>query len=217
VRALRIISSTLAPAAWGSLLGLVFACQPSPPAAPPAGSGAPVPPPRPSITGCVESPELKRYVLALDAHRREARQAALAALGATSEVRAGTFASTGSAAELESELESGGKRFVVAAQVATERAPEATLARVGAVSYRIDERPKGHATPVLVCGVRRCAAPANTPSPPPARAVLIELSPAERWGGTLALEYDFWWADVRYDRAEACPPGAGAREPASGR
>jgi hypothetical protein len=213
-----------AGAAWGVLVGVSLGCQPAASASPGAmrpgavaagssGPSAPAPP-RPSITGCVESPELKRYVLALDARRSEARQLALAALGATPEARTAAFASEGGPLGLDHRLDAGGKRWVVAAQVAPGFAPEAALARVGGVLHRVEERPRAHATPVLACGVQRCLPPRNAlPAPLPVRSVLVELQPGERWGGGLALGYDYWWADVRYDRAEACAPAPTPAQP----
>ncbi len=189
------------------------ACQPSlsvtVPATVPAPSAvAPVPPPRPSITGCVESTELKRYVLALEQQRREARAEALAALGASSERRAG--AEGPAQAELGTLLDISGKRYVVAAQVAAPFALEAALARIGVSLYRLEERPRAHPTPVLVCGVQRCAAPASAPNAAvPARPVLVELQAGEQWGGSLELGYDFWWADVRYDGSQRCASKTG--------
>lgn len=153
-------------------------------------------------------------MLALDARRREARESALARVGAHRSSRAGTWGEAGRPLVLDSELVSEGKRQVVVAQVAASggaaSAPEVALVQVGGVLYRIAERPRAHATPLLVCGLQRCGASAPVQASPPVRPVLVELQPGERWGGPLALEYDYWWADVRYDRVEACPPGAPA-------
>lgn len=173
-----------------------------------ASTAAPAPP-RPSITGCVESRELKRYVLALDTRRDEARRAALAALGATVEQRPAVFAGGGTTLALDRTLDSAGRRWVVAAQVAPGFAPEARLARIGDVLYRLEERPRALAAPLLACGVQRCRRPRDgaARAPLPIRSVLIELRSGERWGGALAVRYDYWWADVGYDRAEACGPG----------
>jgi len=209
---------------WLALPGWApLSCRPGQPEAPAPASAAasllaPVPAPRPSITGCVESPELKRYVLALDARRREARESALERVGARRSPRAGTWGEASRSLVLDSELASEGKRQVVVAQLAAERvaagsAPQVALVQVGGVLYRVAERPRAHATPLLVCGLQRCGgASAAGQAAPPVRPVLVELQPGERWGGPLAIEYDYWWADVRYDRVEACPPGpAGVR------
>jgi hypothetical protein len=203
----------LGPPLWGVLSWCLVGCQPTPTPASPASAAALLPPgaptaPRPSITGCVESAELKRYVLALDAQRSEARRSALAALGATAEVRAAELASGATTLGLDHTFEAGGKRWVVAAQVAPGFAPEARLASVGNLIHRIEERPRAFATPLLACGVRRCLPSQHTRSAPLAvRSVLIELQPGERWAGPLVVSYDYWWADVSYDRVETCAPG----------
>jgi len=192
------------PALASVLLGACAAASGSasaPNAATPANS--PVPPPRPGILGCVESRELKDYVLALDAQREQARRAALAALGATRDDRRGVFGAAGAAA-LDQSYEAHGKRFAVAAELAPHFEPSATLAKQGPVLRRIDERPRAHAVDVRVCGLERCASP-SARQRVAARPLLVELAPGESWGGSLELAYDYWWARVRYDRHETCP------------
>jgi hypothetical protein len=169
----------------------------------PAAGGGPVPPPRPGILGCVESRELKDYVLALDAQRDQARRAALVALGATRDDRRGVFGAVGAAA-LDQSYEAHGKRFAVAAELAPHFEPRAALAKQGPVLRRIAERPRAHAVDVLVCGVERCASPGARPRVA-VRPLVVELAPGESWGGALELAYDYWWARVRYDRHQACP------------
>jgi hypothetical protein len=189
-------------------------CQPAPePASPKAPPGSPAPP-RPSITGCVESDELKPYVLALEARRSEARGAALTALGARVEARAAVFASGGTPLGLDQTFEANGKRWVVAAQVAAGFAPAAPLAAVGQVIYRLQEHPRALPSPVLACGVQRCSPEQHIPAVPlPVRPVLVELQPGERWAGPLVVSYDYARADVRYDRAEPCAPAAAPASP----
>lgn len=160
------------------------------------------------MLGCVESRELKDYVLALEAHRREAQGAALAALRASSEERPGVFGEPGVSGRLDHTFEAGGKRFAVAAQQSPLFEPRVNLARQGSVVRRLDERPRAHAVDVLACGVRRCPEP-RASARVEARPLLVELSPGETWGGALELVYDYWWAAVRYDRREACEPPAG--------
>src|SRR5262245_12417509 len=128
-RAMRCVAS-------GSLAGWLAACAGAPgvPNAPRDGvsagaasadavsaddaiAGSPVPAPRLGILGCVESRELRDYVLALDARRVQARRAALAALGATADDRRGSFGSAGAVA-LGDSYEAEGKRFAVAAELA---------------------------------------------------------------------------------------------------
>jgi hypothetical protein len=167
-------------------------------------SRGPVPEPRPGILGCVESRELADYVHALDAHRAEARRASLTALGATAEDRRGVFGAAGAAA-LDQSYEADGKRFAVAAQLAPHFEPRAALAKQGPVLRRIDERPRAHPVDVLVCGLERCARP-RSGQRVEALPLVVELGPGERWGGALELAYDYWWARVRYDRRETCPP-----------
>ena len=207
-----------AAAVRGALLALVssFGCAgasgvastPSENAAWSDAAPSPVPPPRPGILGCVESRELKDFVLALDAQRQAARRGALAALGSTFEERPGAFRSGTAAGQpsfLDQTYEAQGQRFAVAAELAPHVAPRAALARQGAVLRRIDERPRAHAVDVLVCGVERCSRPV-TSARVPVRPLVIELAPGEAWGGTLRLDYDYWWARVRYPRREPCAP-----------
>jgi hypothetical protein len=118
------------------------------------------------------------------------------------------FASGAHTLALDQTFEAAGRRWVVAAQVASGFAPEARLASVGELVHRIEERPRAFPTPLLACGVRRCPPSRHPPSAPlPVRPVLIELQPGERWAGPLVVHYDYRWADVSYDRAEACAPG----------
>ena len=166
-------------------------------------ASSPVPPPCSGILGCVESRELKEYVLALDARRQEARRAALAALGSTSEIRRGAFAAAGGVA-LDQSYEADGKHFAVAAELAPHFEPSVALAKQGRVLRRIDERPRAHAVDVLACGLERCA-PRSRGQRSEARPLVIELAPDESWGGPLELGYDYWWARVRYPRRESCP------------
>ncbi|HTV21651.1 MAG TPA: hypothetical protein VMG12_23340 [Polyangiaceae bacterium] len=171
---------------------------------PSAEATSPVPVPRPGILGCVESRELKEYVLALDAQRREARQTALDALGSTAEIRRGALGEAGAVA-LDQSYEADGQRFAVAAELAPQFEPSVTLAKQGPVLRRIDERARAHAVDVLVCGLERCARP-RAGQRVEARPLVIALAPGETWGGALELGYDYWWARVRYNRREACPP-----------
>jgi hypothetical protein len=214
VRALsRLLSLALATSSLNACGGAVPA-TPSPSDARasldgPAVARAPVAPPRPSITGCVESRELKAYVLALDAHRRDARRAALDALGATDEERRGAFGGAGAPDQLDATFDANGRRFAVAAQLAPGFEPEATLARQGGRLRRLDERPRAHPAPVRVCGVQRCNDEQRArPDRAAARPLVIELGPNETWGEPLELRYDYWWASVSYDRAEPCAPSA---------
>ena len=211
----------------GALGLLAASCGSALPSEASAPSGAPrsnVPLPRPSITGCVESRELKAYVLALDAEREAARRAALDAVGAAPVLRRGQLADA-AAPPLDETWQGGGKRYAVVGALAPGFEPTVPLARRDGALYRLDERPRAHAVALSVCGVQRCprrSAPGPRVS---ARPLLIELGDDERFAGALPVAYDYWWAHVRYDRAEACgaaptegvaPPAArGASAPAS--
>jgi hypothetical protein len=207
MRALHVAILALASVLLGACAaasGSASALNAAAPVAPahPAAGGSAVPPPRPGILGCVESRELKDYVLALDAQREQARRAALVALGATRDNRRGVFGTAGAAA-LDESYEAHGKRFAVAAELAPHFEPRVALAKQGPVLRRIAERPRAHAVDVLVCGIERCASPGARPRVA-VRPLLVELAPGERWGGSLELAYDYWWARVRYDRHETC-------------
>lgn len=204
VRAPRVVIPLLGGVLLGGvLLGACTIAASGPVASCPVASG-PVRAPRPGILGCVESRELRQYVLALDAHRRQARAAALAALGATPEERRGVFRAPVGLA-LGAQEEADGKRYAVAAEIAPHFEPVAQLAKQGPVLRRIDERPRAHAVDVLVCGIERCSR-AGAGQRVEARPLVIELAHGERWGGSLELSYDYWWARVRYPRRETCPP-----------
>jgi len=167
-----------------------------------SAANSPVPAPRPGVLGCVESRELKDFVLALDARRQASRRAALDALGSAPEERRGAFAVAGAAA-LDQSYEADGKRFAVAAELAPQFEPRVSLAKQGLVLRRIDERPRAHAVDVLACGLERCRR-SSSGARIEARPLVIELASGESWGGPLALAYDYWWARVRYDRREPC-------------
>src|SRR5262245_13691726 len=79
---------------------------------------SPVPPPGPGASGCVESRELKAFVLALDTERRRSRAAALAALGATERQAPSEFASLAPGQGVGQTYEHAGRRFAVVAQLA---------------------------------------------------------------------------------------------------
>ena len=162
-------------------------------------------PPITTVTGCVESRELKDYVLALEAARTKARERALATLGVRAEERRGRLADPGAGA-LDSVVSQGEQRWAVVGMLASGFEPMASLARDGEVLRRIDERPSAHATPVLSCSERRCPPPSapRATSRAEARPLLIELAPGESLGAPLTLGYDYWWADVHYASTERC-------------
>jgi hypothetical protein len=162
-----------------------------------------VPLPEPSITGCVESRELKAYVLGLDAEREAARRAALAALGAAPELRRGTLGDA-AAPPLDETWQVDGKRYAVVGALAPGFVPTAPLAQRGGELFRLDERPRAHAVALTVCGVQRCPRRSAAQPRVAPRPLLIELGAGERFAGALPVAYDYWWADVRYDRAETC-------------
>jgi hypothetical protein len=194
-----------------SLAAMCFCCALACATAPVGGrSGVPVAMPHPSVTGCVESGELSHFVEALDAHRQSAQRAALAGLGAEREERRGAFGAVEAAPALDSTLDTGGRRLAVVAKYASHFEPVVTLAKTGRQLHRIDERPRAHAVPVLVCGVEHCPRPAAPASAPePVLPVLVELAPGEELGAALGVAYDYWWADVSYDRVERCGSGTG--------
>jgi len=176
--------------------------------APSSEPGSSVALPVVTVTGCVESRELKSYVLALETERTEARARALAALGASSEQRRGSWAEPGLTAPLDQVVSRGERRFGVVAELAAGAEPVASLARTGHELRRIDERARGHAVSVVSCSERRCPMPPAAPAARSAvRPLLVELAPGESLGAPLALEYDYWRADVDYARSERCPPG----------
>jgi hypothetical protein len=183
---------------------LVASCSgPSTPgAASPQMPSAPVPTPGPGISGCVESRELKGFVLALDSHRQASRQAALAGLGASPAERRGVFAEPGEK-RLGDTYESGGKRYGVIAHMAPHFEPVVAVAQVGSRLRRIDERPSAHPVPIIACGVNAC--PAARGASVAARPVAIELAEGEELGDALAVSYEFWFARVSYDRRRECP------------
>jgi hypothetical protein len=162
----------------------------------------------------VESPELKAFVLALDAERSKARAHALLQLGAVERPRPSRFVERGSA-PVGALLERDGQRLAVVAQLATSTPPLVPLAQREQLLQPIDERPRAHRIPVLACGVSACP-PALSPQLPPVRGVAVELAPGEQLGPPLQLSYDYWWAQVSYDRRRSCPAPEAAAPPAGG-
>lgn len=205
-RLLPWLVSTIALASAVSGCGGPFTAAPERRAAPGAPR-PPVPPPIVTVTGCVESRELSRYVLALDAQRAEARARALAASGASDEQRRGRWGEPG-LAPLDQIVSQGGRRFGVVAELSSGFEPVASLARSGQELRRIDERARAHPVPVLSCSERRCP---KAPPAPPARSdvrpLLVELAADESLGAPLTLAYDYWWAAVEYASSERCPAG----------
>jgi len=167
---------------------------------------SPVPAPGPGASGCVESRELKEFVLALEAQRRSSRAAALSALGVTERRAASEFVEVASGRGVGQTYEREGKRFAVVTQLASASAPLLPLGVQGSRVHPLDERPQAHAVPLLVCGVNSCAGSSGsrTPALPPVRALAVELAPNEELGAPLRFSYDFWWAQVSYDQRRAC-------------
>lgn len=166
-------------------------------------ASAPLPPPALGVAGCVESDELHAYVSALEESRRSARDAALRAMGARREVRRGVLLDAARPAQLDEVIEHGGGRFAVVAHHAIGFEPEIPLAKLGNELRRIDERPRGHGVPVLVCGLTPCP-PARGGERAQVRAVGIELAPDEVVGPALVVSYDYWWAQVSYPKRARC-------------
>ena len=158
----------------------------------------------------MESRELKQFVLALESARRRSRAAALAALGVTERQSASELATPAPAPRVGETYERDGKRFAVVAQLATASPPLLALAVQGRSVHVLDERARAHALPLRVCGVNSCP-PSRALALPAVHPLAVELASGEELGAPLRLEYDYWWAQVSYDRRRACPA-----EPAEG-
>lgn len=153
-------------------------------------------------------------MLALEAERAQARARALARLGVVERPRPSRFIERAAAAGA-GVYESEGQRLAVVAQLATSTPPLVPLAQGAELLRPIDERPRRHPIPVRACGVNACPAP-DKPVLPPLRTLAVELEPGEQLGPPLQLSYDYWWAQVSFDRSRSCPsppalaPAAGA-------
>lgn len=191
---LRIAVSALACGCASAAAGARSSSAPPPP----------IEPPGPGASGCVESGELKAFVLALEARRAEARAQALERLGVVESPRSSRFAEPPAAAS-DGVYESEGQRLAVVARLATSAPPLVPLAQRGQLLHPIDERPRRHPLPVRACGANACGVPV-APLLPPVRAVAVALAPGEELGAPLQVSYDYWWAQVSYDRARSCPP-----------
>jgi hypothetical protein len=185
---------------------LVCACTPqaTEPASTPGSVQLPAPPlpaPGRGAAGCVESRELKQFVLALESDRRSSRATALSALGVTERQSASEFAEARRVGET---YQRDGKHFAVVAQLATASPPLLALAVQGRSVHLLDERARAHAVPLRACGVNSCP-PSQIPVLPNLHPLAVELASGEELGAPLRLEYDYWWAQVSYDRRRACP------------
>jgi hypothetical protein len=169
---------------------------------------SPVPAPGPGAAGCVESRELKEFVLALESQRRRSRAAALSVLGLTERQAASEFVAVASGRVVGDTYERAGKRFAVVAQLASASAPLLPLGVQGSSLHPLDERPDAHAVPLLVCGTNSCAGSAGSRAPalPPVRPLGVELAPGEELGAPLRLSYEYWWAQVSYHHPRVCLP-----------
>ena len=103
--------------------------------------------------------------------------------------------------------EHNGQRYGVVAQLATTVAPRVPLVQRGNTQHPLDERPRAHPVPLLVCGGPACPSPTAV-SLPPRRFVAVPFASSWQLGSALPLSYDFWWAQVSYDRARDCPARA---------
>jgi hypothetical protein len=195
---------------WLVLSALVSGCARAASSA--SSPWQPAPPlvvPGPGASGCVESRELKDFVLGLERARSKARAQALAQLGVVERPRQSRFAEQ-PAVPSDGTYERDGQRFAVVAQLATSTPPLVPLAQREQLLHRIDERPRAHPIALRVCGVNACPPPVS-PTLPPVRALVVALAAGEQLGPPLPLSYDYWWAQVSYDRARSC---AARKEPA---
>lgn len=188
------------------MIGLIVACSRSTTgaSAPDAAAGSPVTPPDVGVDGCVESEELKEFVTALEARRREARDAALITLGARREVRRGVFMES-AARMLGDVFDLGGRRFAVLAEYPREPEPTVALALHGNEVRRLEERPRAHGVPVRACGLTPCPRERENAPRRPVLPVAVELGPGETLGQGLVVTYDYWWAQVSHAQREPCP------------
>lgn len=195
------------------LCALASGCNSAPWAARGASAlPAPIEPPGPGASGCVESAELRAFVLALEAQRAQARARALAQLGVVERLRPSRFVAS-PALQGARVHESEGQRFALVAQLATSTPPLVPLAQREQLLQPIDERPRPHPIPVVACGMNACPSPVQ-PVLPPVRALAVVLVAGEQLGPPLRLSYDYWWAQVSFDRARSCaPPVAGSPPP----
>jgi hypothetical protein len=189
------------------IIGSSLACARNSPEAnaPEGAASSPVAPPEVGVDACVESQELKAFVSSLEARRGEARDAALAALGARREVRRGTFLEAPAARKLGEVFEQGGKRLVVIAEYPRESQPTVALAVHGHDVRRLEERPRAHAVPVQACGVTPCRQPQQSVPPRRVLPVAVELGAGETLGQVLVVTYDYWWAQVSQAQHAPCP------------
>ena len=194
------------------LLLLAGACtarlaEPAPATPAPAEPPPPVPAPLPGGSGCVESRELKAFVLALEADRQRARSAALTAtltpLGAQAVEHPSIFQDGLPDLHVGQTYEYNGQRYGAIAQLATTAPPRVPLVQRGNTQHPLDERPRPHPVPLLVCGGPACPS-SQPPSLPPRRWIAVPFAASWELGPPLPLSYDFWWAQVSYDRAHEC-------------
>lgn len=204
-------SSLLLLVVWGC--SLLLGCASSNPGRAPGIAPeppSPIPEPHPGNVGCVEPRDLKAYVLGLEADRKARREAALRRLGGEWTRRTGEYLPPGSRA-LGETFESEGRARAVAAYQARNFPPETELARVGRTLHRVQERPRPHPVAIVGCGTRACPTRpqhGGATERSPASPLAIELSPGETWGEPLALDYDFWWAQVSHHHLPDCPPAS---------
>jgi hypothetical protein len=200
---------------WQSCLGLLALGCTVRAAAPPAAVAGPPPPvaaPVVGSSGCVESRELKAFVAALEAHRQRARAGALAAQGWQVAEHPSVFQDEPAELVAGQTLEWNGQRFGMIGKLAVAVPPRVPLVQLGQRLHPLDERPVSHPVAVRVCGVKAC--PAQRPLALPARHwVAVPLASRLELGAPLALTYEFWWAQVSYDRERICPASDSAVEP----
>jgi len=190
-------------------LVLLSACTPS--RGPSVAEGTPPPPIDPPGVGsglCVESRDLREYVLALDAERAAARERALAAHAARVSQRRAVFLDPepGVAASPGAERQVGGARYLLVGHFTARGEPSAEVALEGDRVRPLDERPRAHPVSLRVCGTGSC--PGETGDAPAAagdpRPLWVELAAGERSGPPLLLEYDSFWVRPDYDRPVRC-------------
>ena len=168
-------------------------------------------PPLPGGLGCVESRELKAFVLALEAERQRARTAALSATlapinGQAREHRS-VFEESVQGLHIGQVYESNGQRYAAVAQLAAPFPPPVPLVQQDNTLRPLEERPRAHPVPLLVCGGPACPS-TSAVSLPPLRWIAVPFAQEWQLGPPLSISYDFWWAQVSYDRAQKCPASA---------
>jgi hypothetical protein len=153
--------------------------------------------------GCVE--QAATYSAALESHQQRVRDQAVSSAGAQWTTRTGFFLDPSTERDLGEQYSVRGRQFAVVGYSSDRsNSPQVRLAQKGNTLHVVTDRARAIPVTVHSCGMNPC--PRGSGVRVFSRPVAIELKQGESMGPELVLHYDFWWAQLSYEKRRRCPP-----------